>query len=361
VLNLRAERDITRDGRIYTIAVTATDCAGNEATQEVKVEVPLPPNNDFGPFNRPVFLVFSLPDLNNLDVPGKFEDNPTTHFLNIGDFIAGQEIPNTRFELLALLADIELPEGLDLEDLNGSEFTIIGSFNTFSESSIHLVSPSREPIPPEVQDAFYAASPFLDAMLQFPTPTVEQVAQFIYDHALVIGIPVQYEDILAYIFIPGEDPLVCTDCQAEGEMFPHDDPDTPLFGYSFVVDEDTGSVDVAVRLKVEIDLKPRDDKNIVNYKSKGKVWCAILATEGFDPLDEVVIDSVRLGGAEPVQSKAEDVDGDGDDDLSLKFDRPDIGLTADTEMVKLIAETNAGGLIEGEDTVITVPSDADKE
>ncbi|HEX5139042.1 MAG TPA: hypothetical protein VFY93_18885, partial [Planctomycetota bacterium] len=161
-LNLRAERDITAEGRIYTIAVTATDAAGNETTESVGVEVPLPPNNGYGPYDRPVFLVFSLPPVDEDGEPqgtGEFADKGKTYFLNIGKFVAGQEIPNTRFEILEILAQIDLPDDLTLADLEGSEFTVIGSFNTFSEHSIHLMSPSGEPIPRPVQDAFYAASP----------------------------------------------------------------------------------------------------------------------------------------------------------------------------------------------------------
>jgi hypothetical protein len=357
-LNLRAERDINGEGRIYTIEVTATDAAGNEATESVEVIVPLPPNNGYGPYDRPVFLVISLP---GEDDPGTFEEEGKTYFLNIGKFIAGQEIPNTRFEILDILDDIELPDGLVFEDLDGSEFTILGSFNTFSESSIHLMSPSGAPIPRFVQDAFYAASPFFDSIPGFPAPTVEQVAQFIFETAVGFGMPVTYQQILQYIFIPGEEPLVCSNCEAEGELFPHDDPTEALFGYQFVVDEDTGGIDVAVSYKVEIDLKPDDDENVVNYKSKGKVWCAILWTDGFDPLEEVVIDSVLLGAAGPVQSKEEDVNDDGHDDLVLKFERTEIGLTKDTEVVTLTGETYAGGLIEGEDMVVADPGDGKKK
>jgi len=321
------------------------------------------PNGGFGPYNRPVFLVLSLvedfeiPDLDDCD---EGENGSQTYFINIGDFIAGQEIPDTRFEILEILADIELPYPLVFEDLNGYQFTIIGSFNTFSASSIHLVSPSEEPIPTEVQEAFFLASPFLDMIPEFPAPTTVEVAQFVFDTAVAFGIVVELQDIMDHVFITGGD-LVCTDCQAEGEMFGHGDPDTPLFGYSFEIDEDDGTVAVTLRLKVELDLKPGDDKNIVNHKSKGKVWCAILTTDGFDAVDEVVVDSVLLGGAEPLQSKEEDVDGDGRDDLVLKFDRQDIGLDENTETVTLTGDRYDGGFIEGDDAVITVPSDNGKK
>jgi hypothetical protein len=39
-VKLRAERDATGDGRVYTITVTATDAAGNETTESVEVTVP---------------------------------------------------------------------------------------------------------------------------------------------------------------------------------------------------------------------------------------------------------------------------------------------------------------------------------
>ena len=44
-------------------------------------------------------------------------------------------------------------------------------------------------------------------------------------------IPVEkFQDIMDHLFITGGD-LVCTDCQAEGDMFAHGgDPEDPLFG-----------------------------------------------------------------------------------------------------------------------------------
>jgi hypothetical protein len=42
-VRLRAERAGMLDGRVYTIAVTCTDSAGNSSTQTVGVEVPLHP------------------------------------------------------------------------------------------------------------------------------------------------------------------------------------------------------------------------------------------------------------------------------------------------------------------------------
>jgi hypothetical protein len=322
------------------------------------------PDGGFGPYNRPVFLVLSLvedfgiPDLDDCD---EGENGTLTYFINIGDFVAGQDIPDTRFDVLEILAQIDLPCDLVFEDLNGFQFTIIGSFNTFSEASIHLVSPSEEPIPTEVQEAFFLASPFLDLLPEFPAPTTVEVAQFIFDTATGFGIVVEFQDIMDHLFITGGD-LVCTDCQAEGDMFAHGgDPEDPLFGYSFEIDEDTGEVAVDVRLTVPIDLKPGDSKNIVNHKSNGKVWCAILTTDSFDAVDDVVVDSVLLGNAAPLQSKEEDVNGDGKDDLVLKFDRQDIGLDESTETVMLTGDTDDGRRVEGTDAVITVPPDNGKK
>jgi hypothetical protein len=42
-VRLRAERAGMLDGRVYTIAVTCTDSAGNATTKTVGVEVPLQP------------------------------------------------------------------------------------------------------------------------------------------------------------------------------------------------------------------------------------------------------------------------------------------------------------------------------
>lgn len=60
------------------------------------------------------------------------------------------------------------------------------------------------------------------------------------------------------------------------------------------------------------------------------------------------------GGASPVQSSVEDVDGDGDTDLSLKFSAPDTGFDGDEITGKLVGQTTGGIPLLGTDSVTIV-------
>jgi hypothetical protein len=90
-------------------------------------------------------------------------DGNCTYIVETGTYIAGEEIGETRFDPETDLADIDLPCGLTLEDLDGYEITVLGAFNTHSPNTVHLVT-EGDPIPPAVQKAFAFAAPFLDQM-----------------------------------------------------------------------------------------------------------------------------------------------------------------------------------------------------
>lgn len=88
----------------------------------------------------------------------------------------------------------------------------------------------------------------------------------------------------------------------------------------------------------EVDIKPGSYPNPVNVKAKGVLPVAVL---GSDDLDVADIDpaTVELAGVSPIRWSYEDVDGDGDIDLSLKFDNLAIaaalGPVADGDVVEL--------------------------
>ena len=84
---------------------------------------------------------------------------------------------------------------------------------------------------------------------------------------------------------------------------------------------------------VDFDIKPGSDPNSVNLKSRGVLPVAILTTDDFDALnvdvatilfgDPALLNNGAIGVA-PLRSAQEDVDGDGDTDLTLKFSMRDL-------------------------------------
>ena len=107
---------------------------------------------------------------------------------------------------------------------------------------------------------------------------------------------------------------------------------------------------------VDIDIKPGSDPNSINLKSKGKVPVAVLTTDTFDAttVDPV---TVVFAGASPVRWAIEDVDGDGDDDLSFKFKTQELLGVLDANSIEatLTGETFDGMPIQGVDGVNIVP------
>jgi len=136
-------------------------------------------------------------------------------------------------------------------------------------------------------------------------------------------------------------------------------------GVSLVVEE--GSPEIAV----ELDIMPDSDDNPVNLRSRGVLPVAILTTDAFDAAD-VDVSSVTLGddegedtsvaarGKSPRQAahphaSLEDVDDDGDVDLSLKFRTEDLVENGDlndgTTELFLNGATQDGTPIVGSDGV----------
>ena len=85
--------------------------------------------------------------------------------------------------------------------------------------------------------------------------------------------------------------------------------------------------------ELDIDVKPGNDGNPINPRSRGVTTVAVLHNEAFDPTSEDVryrfgsLDVVADGGgASPVRHRVEDVDGDGHDDLVLQFRTSEAGF-----------------------------------
>jgi uncharacterized repeat protein (TIGR01451 family) len=90
-------------------------------------------------------------------------------------------------------------------------------------------------------------------------------------------------------------------------------------------------------LEIEIDIKPGDENNSINLKSKGVIPVAILTTSDFDAttVDPSTVRFGRTGTeAAPMHEGGhiEDVNGDGDSDLLFHFSTQETGLQeGDTE------------------------------
>lgn len=113
--------------------------------------------------------------------------------------------------------------------------------------------------------------------------------------------------------------------------------------------------DLNPNITVTIDIKPGNDPNSINPKSRGVIPVAILTTDAFDA---TTVDglTVRFGPdeAEPDHYALEDVDLDGDLDMMLQFRIQETGIECgDTEAI-LAGETGDGRKIKGADSIRTV-------
>jgi hypothetical protein len=110
--------------------------------------------------------------------------------------------------------------------------------------------------------------------------------------------------------------------------------------------------------EVSIDIKPGSDPNSINACSRGLVSVAILATDTFSPANVIDPESCTLEGhGLAIRGKTrylwsiEDVDGDGDDDLVLKFETENLELQEGPD--ELEVSCNAGDFV-GSDSVNVV-------
>lgn len=113
---------------------------------------------------------------------------------------------------------------------------------------------------------------------------------------------------------------------------------------------------VSLAFSVPIDIRPRGPHNRIHPHSHGLIRVAILSTADFDAAT-VDPSSVRFGpdGASPSHGKAhvKDVNGDGVDDLVLRFRTRDTGIRCGDGSASLTASTFAGQLIQGTDSIRT--------
>lgn len=116
-------------------------------------------------------------------------------------------------------------------------------------------------------------------------------------------------------------------------------------------------VDYALFRSVTIDIKPGDDPNAINPKSKGIIPVAILTSGAFDAttVDPTTVHFGAVGTeAAMVQFALEDVDGDSDTDMILHFKTQDTGIVCGDTSAALKGKTITGQAIGGSNSIKTV-------
>jgi DNA-binding beta-propeller fold protein YncE len=102
---------------------------------------------------------------------------------------------------------------------------------------------------------------------------------------------------------------------------------------------------------VAIDILPGESPNEINQRSQGKLEVAIFSSPLVDAT-AVVVSTVELAGvAAQAKSEIEDVDGDGRDDLVVKFEPPTLGLGAGAHALEFTGELADGRRIRGSDSL----------
>ena len=120
-----------------------------------------------------------------------------------------------------------------------------------------------------------------------------------------------------------------------------------LYGPALVTNVDVG-----------IDIKPGNNRNQINPRSKGVIWVALLSDTAspFDPSSQVDIPTVEFGpdSATANRYKVKDINKDGLGDLLLRFKVPDTGIACGDTEATLTGETFGSQPITSSDAITTV-------
>jgi hypothetical protein len=136
-----------------------------------------------------------------------------------------------------------------------------------------------------------------------------------------------------------------------GDMMPWNDwlPGVPLYHYLVELSYPNDGHTVA------IDFKTNNHRNVINPRSRGRVWVAILSDSDFDA-QQVDPATIALGraGATPDRYIVGDRNRDLVADFVLRFQIPEVGLQCGDTEVTLTGETYGGDNVIGTDKVETV-------
>ncbi|MCK4849812.1 MAG: DUF4465 domain-containing protein [Phycisphaerae bacterium] len=117
---------------------------------------------------------------------------------------------------------------------------------------------------------------------------------------------------------------------------------------------------VLPRIDVEIDIKPRNNRQMVNLNSEGVLRLAVLGGEDFD-VHEIDLLSLKLADAEPRAmgnsgkiGLFKDVNNDSQTDLVLHFNMGDLNVAAEATELILEGFLNDGTLLTGGDSATII-------
>lgn len=304
-----------------------------------------------GDDDGPVFLIVSLNDEPLTQGDGTFAFDTTVTMVNIGTFVGGgPAVGDARFIVAATLPTVPRPGDVDLEDLDGNEATVLGSFQTSATTDpAHIVIPAppgEGGIPADIQAAVFAAmrdtgfaALASDGKGGPAFPTTGDIAEFIQDF-LPEGSEHSATTIASFIFETDITVVASTaSCEGEGSLFPYLPGDAlATAGFAFDADGEFTALDIC--LLVEIEVKPSS----VNLKKEGSISVAIYASDTFDT-DDIDETTVEIGGvfADDVTFAAKKATAH----FSVQ-DLVDAGvLTSSSTEVTLRAELSDGSCITG--------------
>jgi hypothetical protein len=120
------------------------------------------------------------------------------------------------------------------------------------------------------------------------------------------------------------------------------------------------SVPIGVRVErrevaVGVDIKPGDEKNDLNPRSHGGLGVAVLSSADFDPL-QIDLSTVRFGpgAAMALRGARWDLNGDGAQDLVLRFEMTESQIRCGDTKAMVTGRTLSGLSFSGSDSIRTV-------
>jgi len=106
-------------------------------------------------------------------------------------------------------------------------------------------------------------------------------------------------------------------------------------------------------IEITVDIKPKDNPNCINSRSKGVVPLAIIGDSDFD-VSTIDVTTIQINGISPVKYKHKDVNTDGYTDIIVHFSTQDLnnaGLLVDGNTLTVSGELYDGTPIAGFDSV----------
>jgi len=201
----------------------------------------------------------------------------------------------------------------------------------------------------EIPDSFYGVeSVVLDTSFD-PPPTTEDKGVV----TLYVINPIQDDFLLTPYSPEDEAQFSVASYDRNGEISDFEFPEGSQGEYEVVYSPEPGSTFEVIR-KVEIDVKPRDGKNIIYSITSGILPIAVLTTPDFDATQiDVRLVNVGQGQATSLFRKTLkiDVDRDRDKDMLMFFKMADIGFNQGDTQLCLEGKLSSGEIFKGCDSI----------